>query len=54
MTYILRLANDGLAAVRNSADLCHGLNTHRGYLTHQAVAQAFGIEYTEPTKALLS
>jgi len=52
MTYTLRLAGEGLDAVRQSDDLCYGLNTHRGYLTYRAVAEAFGMEYTDPRTAL--
>jgi alanine dehydrogenase len=52
MSYALELANLGLDAVRESEALCHGLNTHRGQLTHAAVARAFGLEYTEPLEAL--
>lgn len=51
--YTLRLANEGLDAVRKSQPLLHGLNTHRGHLTYAAVAEAFGLPYTEPMKALV-
>ncbi len=50
--YVLRLATDGLDAVRKSQPLLNGLNTHRGQLTYAAVAEAFGLKYTEPRKAL--
>ena len=52
MSYALELANRGLDAVRESQPLRHGLNTHRGKLTHAAVAQAFGLAYTDPLVAL--
>ncbi|MEZ4709681.1 MAG: alanine dehydrogenase [Caldilineaceae bacterium] len=52
MSYALELANRGLDAVRESQPLRHGLNTHRGLLTHAAVAQAFGLAYVEPMTAL--
>ncbi len=52
MTYTLRLAGDGMRAIRNSPPLCLGLNTHCGQLTYAAVAEAFGMEYVEPLKAL--
>ena len=52
MTYTLRLAGDGINAIQNSQPLCGGLNTHRGQLTYAAVAEAFGMEYVEPLKAL--
>jgi alanine dehydrogenase len=51
-TYVLRLANEGLDAVRKSLPLQHGLNTHHGSLTHSAVAEAFGLSYTEPLQAI--
>jgi alanine dehydrogenase len=51
--YTLRLANEGLEAVRKSPALLHGLNTHRGKLTYAAVAEAFGLSYTEPFTSLL-
>jgi len=51
--YTLRLANEGLEAVRKSHALLHGLNTHRGKLTYAAVAEAFGLSYTEPFTSLL-
>jgi len=52
MTYTLRLAGDGLNAIRNSQPLCLGLNTHRGQLTYAAVAEAFGMAYVAPLNAL--
>lgn len=52
MSYALELANRGLDAVRESQPLQHGLNTHRGQLTHVAVAQTFGLQYTPPLAAL--
>lgn len=52
MTYALRIANDGLDAVRRSQDLLHGLNVHKGRLTHELVAQAFDMPYTKPLDAL--
>jgi alanine dehydrogenase len=52
MSYVLNLANEGLDAVRKSRPLLHGLNTHQNHLTHQAVADAFGLAYTEPAVAL--
>jgi len=52
MSYALRLANEGLNAVRNSPPLLKGLNTHNGLLTYAAVADAFGLKYTDPVQAL--
>ncbi len=50
--YTLQLANEGLDAVRKSHALKHGLNTYRGLVTYQAVAEAFGLQYMEPNQAL--
>jgi alanine dehydrogenase len=52
MSYVLRLAADGLAAVRKSVPLQHGLNVHRGQLTHAAVAEAFGLDNVAPLEGL--
>ncbi|MCC9077077.1 alanine dehydrogenase [Litorilinea aerophila] len=52
MSYTLNLANQGLDAVRTSQALLHGLNTHRGHLTHKAVAETFGLPYTDPLQSL--
>lgn len=52
MSYTLNLANEGLEAVRKSRPLLHGLNTHEGKLTHRAVAEAFGLSYTDPAVAI--
>lgn len=54
MSYTLDLANNGLDAVREHPDLLHGLNVHRGQLTHDLVAEAFGLAYTDPLKSLSS
>ena len=50
--YALRLANEGLDAVRNDPALQHGLNTYRGTLTYAAVAAAFNLKHTDPAQAL--
>lgn len=52
MTYALRLAGEGLDAIRSNRPLQLGLNTHRGMLTYAGVADAFGLPYVEPTAAL--
>jgi alanine dehydrogenase len=52
MSYTLRIASDSLAAVTKNRPLQHGLNVHRGRLTHSAVAEAFGLPYHEPLKVL--
>jgi len=52
--YTLHLANEGLDAVRKNQALQYGLNTYRGLVTYPAVAEAFGIDCTEPVQALRS
>ncbi|MGZ5026809.1 MAG: alanine dehydrogenase, partial [Methylobacter sp.] len=50
--YALRLANEGLDAVRKDKALQYGLNTYRGAVTYPAVAEAFGLKHTDPLAAL--
>lgn len=50
--YILKLANEGLDAIRNDPALQFGLNTHRGLVTHPALAESLGLQYTDPMWAL--
>ncbi|MDO9267968.1 MAG: alanine dehydrogenase [Methylobacter sp.] len=50
--YALRLANEGLDAVRKDTALQYGLNTYRGAVTYPAVAETFGLKYTDPLQAL--
>jgi alanine dehydrogenase len=50
--YILRLANEGLDALRNDQALQCGLNTYNGLLTYAAVAETIDLKYTDPLEAL--
>jgi alanine dehydrogenase len=52
MSYALSIASGGLGAIHHSQPLLHGLNTHAGKLTHEAVAETFGLTYTDPAQAL--
>lgn len=52
--YVVRLANEGLDAVRNDRTLQRGLNTYHGCVTHPAVAEAFKLAYTAPLQAIKS
>ncbi len=53
LPYILELANKGWEhAVRTNPELLSGLNIVDGYVTHPGVAEAFGLEYTEPRRLL--
>jgi alanine dehydrogenase len=54
LPYALELADKGLeGAVRDHEPLKHGVNTYRGHVTHRAVAESLGLEYT-PLELLLS
>jgi alanine dehydrogenase len=54
LPYILRVANEGFdAAVRNDRALARGVNTYRGTLTHQGVAESLGLPWT-PLAELLA
>lgn len=47
------LANAGLEEIcKTNNTMLTGLNTYNGKCTFKGVAEAFGIEYTEPKKAL--
>lgn len=53
LPYALKLANMGPeAACKADSALMKGLNTYKGYLTFEAVAQAQGLEYTDPATLL--
>ncbi len=49
LPYALRLANQGLGATVTDPALAAGVNTHRGTVTHPAVAAALGLIYTPLT-----
>ena len=50
LPYALKIANMGAeAACKADSALMKGLNTYNGHLTFRAVAEAQGIEYTDPT-----
>ncbi len=48
----LALADRGLAAVMADPHLRAGLNVHRGYITHRAVADSLGLPYLKPEEAV--
>ncbi|SEK55738.1 alanine dehydrogenase [Nitrosovibrio tenuis] len=50
--YTLRLADEGLEAIRNNPALQYGLNIHRGAVTYPAIAKEFDMKYTDPLQAL--
>lgn len=50
--YVQLLADHGLDVLRGHAALQLGVNTHRGQLTYQGVADAFGLPYVQTEEAL--
>lgn len=48
LPYVVELAEDGPAAVGNDAALRGGLSTVGGKVTNRAVADALGLEFTDP------
>jgi alanine dehydrogenase len=40
LPYALKLADNGITALREDHGFARGLNTHRGYITCKAVAEA--------------
>lgn len=52
VVYTLRLAAEGLDAIRKSPALQYGLNIHRGMVTYPAIAEEFGLKYVNPVQAL--
>ena len=53
LPYGLKLADQGLAAVRSDPALAKGVNVLNGQITYPAVAEAFGMSYA-PLEAVLS
>jgi alanine dehydrogenase len=54
LPYALRIARDGMAALKKDPGLALGLNTFEGKLTCPAVGQALGIESVTPDSVLQS
>ena len=52
LAYGLRLADDGLEALKSNQHLRNGLNIHRGKVTYQAVSKGLGLDYSPPLEAL--
>ena len=52
LPYAMRIARDGVAALKNDPGLALGLNTFEGKLTCPAVGEAFGLESLTPEEAL--
>ncbi|MBF0480286.1 MAG: alanine dehydrogenase [Desulfovibrionaceae bacterium] len=52
LPYALRLAKDGLSALRADPGLAQGLSTHQGALTCPAAGEALGVKAVTPEAAL--
>ena len=52
LPYVVRLANQGLDALRGDARFALGLNVHAGKLTHAGVGEAFSLDAISPEEAL--
>ena len=52
LPYILKLANEGLKALKEDEGFMLGLNTYQGKVTHQGVSEALNIEYVNPKNIL--
>ncbi len=52
LPYIIKLANDGLGALKEDEGFMKGLNTHQGFFTCEAVAKALDGTYHDPRELL--
>lgn len=52
LPYAMKLAGRGLTALKEDRGFMLGLNTCKGKVTNRAVAEAFGMEYTDPATLL--
>ena len=52
LTYILRLADEGLGIMKIDPGLRAGLNIYRGLVTHVGVAASFGLPAVDPVQLL--
>ena len=48
LPYILKLANQGLEALKEDPGFMQGLNTYQGHVTYEGVAKALNLEYVDP------
>ena len=48
LPYILKLANQGLEALKADPGFMQGLNTYQGHVTYEGVAKALNLEYVDP------
>ncbi|MEC7992546.1 MAG: alanine dehydrogenase [Pseudomonadota bacterium] len=54
LPYVVRLADQGLDALRGDPRFALGLNVHVGKLTHAGVGEAFSLDAISPAEALIS
>ena len=54
LPYVVRLADQGLDALRGDARFALGLNVHAGKLTHAGVGKAISLDAISPAEALTS
>ncbi len=47
ISYVVELANNGLAALKNNPHLLNGLNVYQGKVTYQAVANDLNLDYMD-------
>lgn len=52
LAYILRLADEGISALKGDAGFRAGLNIHHGQITHAGVAATFGLPFVDPLRLL--
>lgn len=52
MPYALKLANKGVAALKDDQSLLKGLNVYKGYVTYKAVADSLDLEYKSVAELL--
>jgi alanine dehydrogenase len=50
--YVMLLANQGVGALLGNLALQSGLNTHQGQVTHPRVAEAFDLEFINPSQLI--
>jgi len=52
LPYAIKLANQGLDALKQDAHLLNGLNVHKGKVTNAPVAEALGYAFIDPASAI--
>ena len=54
LAYVIRLADEGLTALKTDAGFRAGLNIYRGQLSQAGVADAFAIPFSDAAQLLLN